>query len=175
MFYKKKRSNPYLKSFVLLSFCLLISFFSRSQERISEVIQQSKTASQKDNSLYFIDFWATWCAPCITVSKYLEVLQKQYPNRLYIVSLSQESPDVINQFFKKHKTDLAVALDYEGETFKKYNVHSLPYGVLLNASGDVLWEGHPANFKSYHVNKFSRNNTKKTAFKNMFKVVLKKQ
>ena len=155
------------KNIFLVVFLLPTLFFG--QENISEIVQPSSSANSTENSLYFIDFWATWCGPCIHVSKYLSVLQKKHPNRFYIVSLTQESPGIIDRFFKKHQTDLAVAIDYNGETFRKYNIQSLPQGVLLNAKGDVIWEGHPADLKSIDVNRFLKQNSKTTSLNKMFK------
>ncbi|MEW4922760.1 TlpA family protein disulfide reductase [Algibacter sp. 2305UL17-15] len=140
------------------------------QIKISENIQKSEIALNSENALYFVDFWATWCGPCIHVSKYLTSLQKQYPKDFYILSLSQENPDLVKRFMKKHPLDLAVAIDNEGETFSKYNISSLPYGILFNANGEKLWEGHPAEFKSYHLEGYLSTNKSQIASDKMFKV-----
>ncbi|WP_298344956.1 TlpA disulfide reductase family protein [uncultured Algibacter sp.] len=143
---------------ILYLFCFLSSSFIFGQIRVSEYIQPSVISKTSDNQLYFIDFWATWCGPCIHASKYVESLQKQYPENFYVLSLSQESPDVVKRFMLKHKNGLATAIDYEGETFSKNKVMSLPYSILYNAQGVKLWEGHPADFKSYHVDQYLRDN-----------------
>lgn len=145
----------------LLFACILSPVLFFGQIRISEEIQASVIAKQNENSLYFVDFWATWCGPCIHVSNYLETLQKQYPENFYIVSLSQENPEVVKRFMLKHKIELAVAIDYEGETFLKHNISSLPYGILFNARGEKLWEGHPADFKAYHIDGYMQTNKRK--------------
>ncbi|APY10138.1 hypothetical protein BWZ22_02325 [Seonamhaeicola sp. S2-3] len=153
------------KIVVLILFSINVSM---GQVHVSEFIRDSNIAKNDYNKLYFIDFWATWCAPCIHVSKYLETLQNQYSEDFYIVSLSQENPDLVKQFIKRHKVNLAVAIDFEGETFQKNKINSLPYGILYNASGKKLWEGHPAELKDYHVAKFLKQNTKKASVSNMF-------
>jgi len=73
--------------FNTITLCLLAflsSTFIFGQIRISEHIQPSEIAKQDSNALYFVDFWATWCGPCIHVSKYLESLQEQFPNDFYV-------------------------------------------------------------------------------------------
>ena len=127
------------------------------------MLQPNKIAKDEVSKLYFIDFWATWCAPCIHVAKYLTVLQKQYPEDLYIISLTQENPEKVQKFLLKHDTDLAIAIDYDGETFYKNGISSLPSGILVNAKGSILWEGHPAELKSEMIAKFLRNNNKEVA------------
>ena len=147
--------------------CLLSSTFIFGQIKISEYIQRSSIATQTNNKLYFVDFWATWCGPCIHASKYIESLQKQYPENFYVLSLSQESPEVVKPFMLKHKNGLATAIDYEGETFSKYKVYSLPYSVLFNAQGTKIWEGHPANFKPHQLEQFLRENQSKISLDKM--------
>jgi len=104
--------------------CFFSSMFIFGQIKISEYIQPSSIATQTNNKLYFVYFWATWDGPCIHASKYIESLQKQYPENFYVLSLSQESPEVVKRFVLKHKNGLATAIDYEGETFPKYKVYS---------------------------------------------------
>ncbi len=158
------------KKSIVFFIIVLSPMFFFGQIKLSKEIQSSKIAQSEENSLYFIDFWATWCGPCIHASKYLESLQKQFPNDFYIVSLTQESPEVINRFMEKHKTGLAVAIDYQGETFTNNNISSLPYGVLYNAKGLKLWEGHAADLKDYNIREFLRNNKTKVSLSSFFKV-----
>lgn len=143
-----------LKKRIVLGVMIGVMFPVFGQVRLSKFLQPSQISRSENNSLYFIDFWATWCVPCGHASKYLENLQSQFPNQFYVLSLSQENGDLVNRFIQKHPTKLAVAIDYEGEFFKENDVRSLPYGILLNATGEKLWEGHPANFKPYLLKQF---------------------
>lgn len=146
--------------FVFLTLTLCPVFFF-GQIKISDNIQASRIAQSDENALYFVDFWATWCGPCIHASQYLESLQKQFPNDFYIVSLSQENAEVVKRFLPKHNMGLAVAIDYQGETFTKNNIQSLPYGILYNADGKKLWEGHAAELKNYNIRGYLQTNKKK--------------
>lgn len=136
---------------------LLLSSSSFSQVKISELLQESdyhtETSKQK---LFMIEFWATWCGPCITVSDYLDVLQEQYKNDLYILSLSEETPETVKKFLNKRPTRFATAIDYDGETFKKYGVKDLPFAVLLNANANIVWQGNPANLSNYDLDRLLR-------------------
>lgn len=160
-----------IKRFSLIIICVLTASYSYSQIKVSEFIQYSKTASTNNNKLIFIDFWATWCGPCITAKEHLGVLQKQFPSDFYVVSLTQENPLTVERFLKKKPTDLAIAIDYYGETFKKYGVRALPEGILLNAEGKVLWQGGAPDLKKEIVSKFLRKQTTKTSLESFFNVV----
>ena len=150
--------------------CFLSSTFIFGQIHISEQIQPSSIAKQDSNALYFVDFWATWCGPCIHVSKYLESLQEEYPNDFYVLSLTKESPDIVKRFLLKHKMKLAVAIDYDGEAFEKNNISSLPYGILYNANNEALWQGHPADLKGHQIQGFINTNSNSIAVSEMFKI-----
>ncbi|WP_299336071.1 TlpA disulfide reductase family protein [uncultured Psychroserpens sp.] len=159
-----------LSKFFLVILCICLPLLSSGQIRFSETLQTSKSANDTQASLFFIDFWATWCGPCVYASEYLGVLQRQYPDRFYVISLSEENPEVVKRFLKKNPTDLAVSIDYKGETFKANNTRVLPYGLLLNADGVVLWKGSPTDFKQGDLERYLRQNTKQRDISKVFKV-----
>ncbi len=145
--------KPIKTALVLGVFCLTNLAFA--QVKISELLQNSDyhtpTSKQK---LFMIEFWATWCGPCITVSDYLDVLQEQYKDDLFILSLSEETSATVQKFLAKRPTRFANAIDYDGETFKKYGVTDLPFAVLLDASAQIIWQGNPANLSAYNLERF---------------------
>lgn len=159
-----------LRTIQFILFCFLFSSFAHGQIRFSETIQTSKIANSEKNTLYFIDFWATWCGPCVYANEYLEVLQKQYPNDFYVVSLSEENPDKVKRHLSKKPTELAVAIDYNGETFDDNNIRTLPYGILLNANGKILWKGSPSNFKASMLEKYLGQHSKQVSYDEIFKI-----
>ncbi|MEM5566771.1 TlpA disulfide reductase family protein [Psychroserpens sp. AS72] len=164
-----------IKASLIILLCVSFPFVGSSQIRFSETIQTSKTATDTEASLFFVDFWATWCGPCVYASEYLGVLQKQYPDNFYVISLSEENPDIVKKFLKKNPTDLAVSIDYKGETFRANNTRVLPYGLLINANGTVLWKGSPTDFKKADLVKYLKQNTRTKDVNKVFKVQKIKQ
>lgn len=154
-----------------LLFFVFITIEAQNQVKVSEFLQESKIASKDNNKLYFVDFWATWCGPCITAKEHLGVLQKQFPNDFYVVSLTSENPLIVEKYLKKKPNGLAIAIDYNKETFKRFNVNVLPEGVLFNANGKVLWQGGAPDLKASIVSKFLRQQTSKSSLKTFFNVV----
>jgi len=155
---------------VVVIFLFMVNY-TFGQIKVSEFIQKSTIASPDNNKLFFVDFWATWCVPCITAKEHLKVLQSQFPNEFYVVSLSSENPLKVEKFLKNHPNDLTVAIDYNKETFDKYNVKILPAGVLFNANGKVLWEGGAPDLKKEMVSRFLRQQTARTSLSSFFDVV----
>lgn len=149
-----------MRKITLMLLFLTTYTHSFAQLTFSERVEYSELATPKDKPLFFVDFWATWCVPCVHVSTYLNTVQEQFRDELYIVSLTQERSDVVRPFLQKHLTKLAVSIDYEGQNFKKYNVRALPYGILFNADGEILWKGNPANITPKIIRNFLAKNKK---------------
>lgn len=143
-----------MKNKIFLFAILFFYQMTNAQLILSERIKYSEIASPKDKSLFFIDYWATWCGPCIHVASYLTTIQEQFPDELYILSLTQESPSVVRPFLEKHHTKLAVSIDYEGKNFNENNVRALPHGILMDAYGKVIWRGNPANITAGMIRQF---------------------
>ncbi|MGB1230846.1 MAG: TlpA family protein disulfide reductase [Winogradskyella sp.] len=156
---------------IVLALYFLILSYGYGQVKVSEFVQESKINTSETNSLYFVDFWATWCVPCVAAKAQLGVLQKQFPKDFYSVSISQENPERVEKYLEKKSTDLAIAIDYNGETFSKYNVYSLPHGILFNAEGKVLWQGGTADLKAVIIAKFLRQQKTKASIKSFFDIV----
>ena len=113
----------------------------------------------KSGTVYVVEFWATWCGPCIMSMPHLAELQKKYRGeKVQIVSVSDESLDEV-----KHL--LAQKNDDEGKTFEEItsayslttdpdrSVHTdymeaageqgIPTSFIVGKSGIIEWIGHP--------------------------------
>lgn len=136
------------------------------QLQFLERVKYSNSANSDEKALFLVDFWATWCAPCITVSKYLNVLQQEFPEDLYIVSLTYENADLVTKFLDKHPTQLSVSVDNNRENFEKYGIEALPHGMLFDARGNILWRGNPADLKADRIRMFLKKSKGKIAINN---------
>ncbi|MBC9795184.1 TlpA family protein disulfide reductase [Sinomicrobium weinanense] len=160
-----KKKTLYFLSY----FFLCLGTYAYGQVKVSEFVQASRLSEPGDDKLVFVDFWATWCKPCIHVSKYVETLQKQFPDDFYAVSLTKESRDVVHRFLPKHPSGLAIAIDQDGETFLRHGITTLPYGVLYNTKGEKVWQGHPADLTEKKLRGLIRRNQgkKRKGFNNI--------
>lgn len=67
-----------------------------------DLISVNESKIEKDK-LLLLDFWATWCGPCIASFPHLEKLQEKYNDDLQIIAISDEKVDIVNKFFEQRK------------------------------------------------------------------------
>jgi peroxiredoxin len=92
-----------------------------------------------DKEIVMLDFWATWCGPCVQEMPELAEVAEEYKDRqvvFYAVNQQEES-DQISEFLNKKELDITVALDVEGDAALDYGVEGIPMLVLIDKAGVV--------------------------------------
>lgn len=84
-----------------------------------------------------IDFWATWCQPCLKAIPDLEQLRRRYGDEIVIVGVSSEQPAKITKFLAEREIGYPILMDEKGEMAKAYRVSSLPAIYVLDRGGVV--------------------------------------
>ncbi len=99
-----------------------------------------------------IDFWATWCKPCIRAFPDLQKLYEKYQDRgLTVVAISVDSPRTqvrVAPFIKSKKYSFVVLLDKDGRVARQYNAVIIPRTLLIDQHGETVFATvgyHPSN------------------------------
>jgi thiol-disulfide isomerase/thioredoxin len=95
-----------------------------------------------DKRLIIIDFWATWCTPCIAMIPKMDSLQKEFANELQIISVSYQDKDEVLPFMekleKRRDTHYQVPIVTNDKVLRKMFPHqTLPHFVWIGADGTV--------------------------------------
>lgn len=150
----------------ILALIILLSFTSQnySQEKIEiqNIIKQNDITKFNNQNLILLDFWATWCAPCIPAGKQLEVYQSQLKDKVYMIAISYENEYKIKKFLEKHNIQIAVYQDFDSKNVRKFNVNYWPFTVVLDTGGKVLWKGSPGNLNVNTLNRLHNQTDKKS-------------
>ena len=106
-------------------------------ENVFEVI-----LDKYNGKVVYVDFWATWCAPCLRNIKEMKPLKKELKtdNLVFVYITGPSSPlnlwenlfpDIEGEHYR------LAAKDWEALS-KRFNVVSIPHAVLINKSGQVV-------------------------------------
>ncbi len=93
--------------------------------------------SNYKNKITIINFWATWCKPCLEEIPSLNRLQKIMKDKPFeIISINYaEKPEKILAFMKKVKIDFPVLIDESGEQAVKWHVYAFPSTFVIAPDG----------------------------------------
>ncbi len=126
------------------------------------VLQENSTfepiTTFEEGKVYVLEFWATWCGPCIASMPHLSEMQKQYKDYdVTFIGVSDEPlPTVVSFLFKEYKGDNKIHNDRIGYTltadpdrsvyndyFKAAGQKGIPCAFIIGKDSRVEWIGHP--------------------------------
>jgi len=132
--------------FLFISFTVTLSFSQNIDKNIilnPLMGKKIKLENYLSNGPVLINFWATWCAPCIKEMPYLDQFEKKYKDKGFSVLAvsvdNQKSLSQVRSFIKTKKFSFDIFLDPNMQIFKKLNGNLMPTNVLIDKSGKVVW------------------------------------
>lgn len=95
-----------------------------------------------------VEFWTTWCGPCVQSIPHLTQMQKDHPE-VVVIGLTDEPETKAVPFIEKmgDKMDYIVGTDPERKTharyMDKYGIRGIPHAFVISKEGNVVWHNHP--------------------------------
>lgn len=122
---------------------------------IAEWVKGDAVDTLEEGSVYMVEFWATWCGPCIRGMPHLSELQKEYGDQGFqIIAVSSEDArgnnldtvrDMVEQ--KGDVMSYTIAFDEGRKTndawMRAANQRGIPASFLVDKQGNIAWIGHP--------------------------------
>lgn len=122
--------------------------------------QFAHTKELASDKVYVIEFWATWCGPCIASMPHLSEIQDKYADKgVQIVSISDESLETVEAFLEKPTRNdkeityreltknYCLTVDPDKSVMKDYfraaGQNGIPCAFIVGREGLVEWIGHP--------------------------------
>jgi thiol-disulfide isomerase/thioredoxin len=85
----------------------------------------------------FVNFWATWCPPCIGEMPSLQKLYDSYNQKVAFLFVTGEEPSTVAEFLKKGGFDLPVFIQKYREP-ETLNASSFPTTYIISGDGDIV-------------------------------------
>ncbi len=125
-----------------------------------------KVQAFQSNKVYVVEFWATWCGPCIASMPHLAQLQKQFADKgVQIISVSDEDLDTVKKFLERSVPNSEKGADGKKQTFAELTAGyclttdpdqsvyrdymeasgegGIPTAFIVGKDGVIEWIGHP--------------------------------
>ena len=88
----------------------------------------------------FLNFWATWCPPCVIEMPSMQKLHRRFKDRNFVMVAinSQETGAQVKSFFDKYKLSFSALLDSSGEVGTWFDVNAFPTTFVLDKQGRII-------------------------------------
>jgi len=86
-----------------------------------------------------LNFWATWCAPCLEELDVFTKMQSVYGSDATLLTLSKESPGTARALLEARHIALPLAEDPRGAIFDAYTIKEVPVTIVLRRDGTVSY------------------------------------
>jgi len=98
--------------------------------------------SAEKGHVVVLDFWATWCGPCVRSLPGLVKLVDAFPaEKVRLFGINQgEAPEQVKHFLEAHGLRLRVAMDADQGIGRKYGVDAIPRTIIVGPDGKVAWD-----------------------------------
>ncbi len=138
--------NLLLTLLVIFSISLFLPNFTAANEKAPDFSLPSMEGTMyRLSDLYgkvvIINFWATWCVPCLEEMPALDILNNRYKDKgLVILGISiDRKKETVEEFLSKNPVSYPILLDQKGEVFvNKYTVTGLPATYLIDREGHIV-------------------------------------
>lgn len=145
--------------FLLIAISITSNLFSQTSLKagdkaptitITDYISNTPKDKSLENKYILLEFWATWCAPCLGAVPHMNELRDKYKNRkdLLFISMTYESPEKVLKTLKRIEFTTIVVSDQTEKSHTDFGtklngIMTLPRTVLIDNKGFVKWIGEP--------------------------------
>ncbi len=104
---------------------------------LSDLNNQKINLDQFKNKVIIVNFWATWCPPCIAEMPSFQDLYDDYKDKVVFLFIAQDDEIKVRKFLLKKKHDIPVYFSNSPRP-PEMNSNSLPTTYFINKEGQIV-------------------------------------
>jgi thiol-disulfide isomerase/thioredoxin len=131
---------------------------------VSDWIENAPKDKSFANKFIVLEFWTTWCGPCLASVPHLNELQNEFKAQpdLMFVSMTNEKVEKVQKLLKRVPFQSIVVTDVSNQTQKNYSEHGdglvgLPSTILIDKNNVIRWVGIPTGLTKKILSDFVNN------------------
>ncbi len=108
--------------------------------QLKDVFGNTVSLSDFRGNVVFLNFWATWCPPCVIEMPSMQKLHRRFKDKNFVMVAinSQETDARVKSFFDKYKLSFTALLDSSGEVGTWFDVNAFPTTFVLDKEGRII-------------------------------------
>jgi len=86
-----------------------------------------------------VNFWATWCRPCVSEMPYIQEIYEEWSGKgLMVLAINRgESSSKVEEFLQSNNLSLPVLLDTNKAVAQRYNIRGIPTTFFIDKEGII--------------------------------------
>jgi uncharacterized protein (TIGR03435 family) len=97
------------------------------------------TTAPRSGRVTVMDFWATWCAPCIASFPHMNALAAELKNDpVDFLLITDESVKIAQRFLQTRKLQAWIGFDTDRDVFQAYDIQAIPRAVVIGTDGRIV-------------------------------------
>ncbi len=127
--------------------------------KVETFVKGDAISELKSDHLYVVEFWATWCGPCVAMMPHMSEMQSQHKDKITFIGVNvweereQYTTDTlerVKKFVADQGDKMAYTVAYDGgamfmadKWMKAAGRNGIPAAFLVDGTGTIQWIGHP--------------------------------
>ena len=130
-----------LRVFCIIATTVVLSFVNTTYaQKNNPQVALEQLMQRHHGKVIYVDFWASWCAPCRQSFPWMNDMQKKYKAQDFVVvSINVDAKRALaNKFLNEVSADFAVIYDNRGVLAKKFQLKGMPSSYLFDRQGQLI-------------------------------------
>lgn len=106
-----------------------------------------------------LEFWATWCGPCIPAMDKLAKLKSKFKGKINVIAVTYDKISRIETYVKNKPSDIIFYSDLKESVKSIFPHSSIPHTVIINSNGELIAETSPDELNENVISQLIKTNT----------------